>query len=183
MADQIQRVAAEFIAEVCPHCALCCNGVLFKDVELQPGDDGANLKSLGLPVTGKRVAKFPQPCAALVGCHCRVYANRPVRCREFDCALLQSVAEGKTTVVGALRVIRDAQKRAEKVRRLLHTCGDDAELLALSLRFRRTKRRLESSPFSEEAADAYSELTLAVHDLNLLLHEKFYPAPEDPAER
>ena len=183
MADQIHRVAAELIAELCLHCALCCNGVLFKDVELQRGDDGANLKSLGLPVTGKRVAKFPQPCAALGGCQCRVYASRPVRCRDFDCALLRSVAEGRTTVAGALRVIRDAQKRAEKVRRLLRACGDDAELLALSLRFRRTKRRLESSPFSEEAAEAYSELTLAVHDLNLLLHEKFYPAPGDPAER
>ncbi len=183
MADQIQRVAAEFVAELCPHCALCCNGVLFKDVELQPGDDGTNLKSLGLPVTGKRVAKFPQPCAALVGCQCRVYANRPARCRDFDCALLRSVAEGKTTVTGALRVIRDAQKRAEKVRRLLRACGDDAELLALSLRFQRTKRRLESSPFSEGAADAYGELTLAVHNLNLLLHDKFYPAPGDPAAR
>ncbi len=115
---------AAVVAQLCPQCALCCNGVLFKDVELQPGDSAARLKTLGLPVSEKRVAKFPQPCAALEGCSCRVYADRPTRCRDFECASLKSVAVGKTGVAGALRVIRDAQKRAEKVRRLLRAPGD-----------------------------------------------------------
>lgn len=167
------------VAQLCPQCAMCCNGVLFKDVELQPGDDGAKLKALGLPISKSRVAKFPQPCVALAGCRCRIYAGRPVRCREFECALLKSLAAGETEAAAALRTVREAHGRAEKVRRLLREVGDHDEHVALSLRFKRTKRRFEASPFDEPATDKFGELTLAVHDLNLLLREKFHPHPAD----
>jgi hypothetical protein len=167
------------VAQLCPHCAMCCNGVLFKDVELQPGDSATKLKTLGLPFSSSRTPKFPQPCAALAGCMCRIYAARPARCREFECALLKSVAAGETETAAALRVIREARRQAERVRHLLREVGDHDEHVALSLRFQRTQRRFESSPFEEPAADKFGELTLAVHDLNLLLREKFYPNPAD----
>jgi hypothetical protein len=179
MAGQVQPVAAAFVEQLCPHCALCCNGVLFKDVELQPADPAAKLKSLGLPVSGARVAKFPQPCAALDGCVCRVYADRPVRCRQFDCALLQALAAGDTDVAAARRVIRRTRECAERVRRLLRAAGDSDEHRSLSLRFRRTQRRLESRHLDDDTAEIFGQLTLAVHDLNLLLRRHFYPAASD----
>jgi Fe-S-cluster containining protein len=170
------------VAQLCPHCALCCNGVLFKDVELQPGDNAATLKSLGLLFTkagSRRSAMsketFPQPCAALDGCRCRIYADRPARCREFECALLKAVVAGETEVNVALRVIRDARQRAEKVRALLREAGDTDEQRPFSLRFKRTRKRFESSLPDDAAAEMFSRLTLAVHDLNLLLQDKFYP--------
>lgn len=178
MALPPQPASAEAVAQLCPQCALCCNGVLFKDVELQSGDDAKRLKAQGLPFLKSRQLKFPQPCAALCSDHsCRIYAERPVRCRQFECALLKSVSAGEIGVPAALRVIRDAQKRADKVRRLLIACGDKDETQALSLRFKRTQRRLETTAFGEEEADAFGELTLVVHDLNLLLRTKFYPTP------
>jgi hypothetical protein len=179
MPDPIKHVHANFVAQLCPQCALCCNGVLFKDVELQLGDDGAKLKVLGLPISNSRIARFPQPCAALDGCTCRVYAHRPVRCRDFDCALLQSLAMGGTEAPAALRVVRQARERAEKVRRLLRELGDTDELVALSLRFRRTQRRLESLQWADDTAEIFGQLTLAVHDLNLMLRRHFYPAATD----
>lgn len=161
---------------------MCCNGVLFKDVELQPGDDAAKLESLGLPISGikRRKAegakyKFPQPCAALDGCRCRVYTDRPARCQQFECALLQSVQAGETEMAVALRVIRNARQRADRVLALLREIGGVDETLALSLRFKRTKKRFEASPPDDARADTFSRLTLAVHDLNLILREKFYP--------
>ena len=172
-------VAAETVAQLCTQCAMCCNGVLFKDVELQPADNPARLKTLGLPLAKAGKLKFPQPCGALCGNHCRIYADRPARCMEFDCALLKSVAAGETDPARALRFIREAQKRAARVRRLLRACGDVDESRALSLRFKRTRRRMESASPGEEAADTFGELTLAVHDLNLLLREEFYPSPGD----
>jgi hypothetical protein len=47
--------------------------------------------------------------------------------------------------------------------------------MALSIRFRRTARRLEEVGLDAQAADTYGRLTLAMHDLNLLLSEAFYP--------
>lgn len=163
------------VAQLCPQCAMCCNGVLFKDVELQRGDSATKLRKLGLTVSNARIQKFPQPCAALNGCRCQIYADRPKRCRDFECALLKSVAAGETNVPAALRTIRKTQQQAEKVKRLLRESGDTNETLALSLRFKRTQRRVETSPLSEEQADAFGSLTLAVHDLNLLLGQHFYP--------
>jgi len=169
----------EAVAQLCPQCAMCCNGVLFKDVELQPGDDAAKLKRLGLAFAKSRKQRFPQPCAGLECRACRIYADRPTRCREFECALLKSVAAGEMETSRALRVIRDAQKRAERVKQLLHELGDEENSRALSLRFKRMQRRFESMPFEAAMTDKFGELTLAVHDLNLVLRTKFYPASGD----
>lgn len=171
---------ADPASSLCLACGLCCNGVLFKDVELQPGDDAGQLQSLGLPVTiprsARRAPRFPQPCAALgADCRCQIYAERPARCRQFECSLLQLVTQGKMEMPAALRTIRQTRQRAERVRGLLRSLGDQNESLALSLRFQRLKRRLESSRLDEATADAYGELTLAVHDLNVILRAKFYP--------
>jgi Fe-S-cluster containining protein len=156
--------------------------VLFKDVELQPGDDAKKLEALGLPVKVSssefRVSRFPQPCAALDGCNCRIYADRPARCRQFECALLKAVAAGEVGVASALQTIREARRRAEKVEKLLRKLGDEKESLALSVRFKRVRKKFEASPLDKDAAEIFSRLTLAMHDLNLLLHAKFYPSPE-----
>jgi hypothetical protein len=169
----------EAIAQLCPKCGMCCNGVLFKDVELQSADDAQEVRNLGIPVSQTRVAKFPQPCAALEGCRCRIYGDRPARCRQFECALLKAVVVGETDVLSALRTIRETQRRAEKAMKLLREVGDTDESVALSLRFKRTKRRLESSEIDEATAHRFGELTLKIHDLNLLLRGKFYPSPGD----
>jgi Fe-S-cluster containining protein len=167
------------IEELCPVCGLCCNGVIFANLALQPSDGVARLRSLGLPVCNPHSALRPphlaQPCAAFDGCRCRVYADRPKYCRQFECVLFQSVKAGHTEPAAALRIIRTARARADKVLRLLRALGDADEHLSLSARFRRTGKRLQEQALDEETADTYGQLTLAVHDLNLLLGDAFYP--------
>jgi uncharacterized protein len=165
--------------QLCPACGLCCNGVIFANVGLRPADDAARLRLLGLPVCTPDSKLQPphlnQPCAAFDGCRCRVYADRPQYCRQFECVLLKSVKAGRTEPAAALRIIRTARDRADKVRLLLCALGDADEQLPLSARFRRASKRLKESELDEETADLYSQLTLAVHDLNLLLGDAFYP--------
>ena len=153
--------------------------MIFADVRLQPDDDAARLRSAGLPVSNPRSARrpprFTQPCAALEAGACRVYAKRPKHCRTFECVLFKSVQAGRTEPEAALRLVRAAHSRAEKVRRLLRAVGDEAESVALSVRFRRTGRRLERAEVDDSTAETYAQLTLAVHDLNLLVGKTFYP--------
>ena len=178
---------------ICLSCGLCCDGTIFGDVKLVPGDDAGSLMSLGLRVLGsssKRpgaavpanpTLRFLQPCSALNGCRCRIYGSRPRHCRHFECILLKKVEENRITRSQALRVIRVARARAQKVRRFLRGLGDDDESAALADRFRRTTRRLERAKPQEKAAELYRQLTLAFHDLNLLIHEAFYIPPQtDP---
>jgi Fe-S-cluster containining protein len=162
--------------KLCLQCGLCCNGVIFADVRLQPCDDAARLQALGLHLENKRNScRFTQPCVAHDGCRCGVYAERPQYCREFECALLKSAQAGRIETASAVRIIRVARQRAERVRRLLRELGDTEETLALSKRFQRVRKRLEINGADEETADTFGELTLAVHGLNLLLSEAFYP--------
>ena len=167
------------ISELCPACGLCCNGVIFANVGLRPGDDATRLRALGLPVctppSKLRPPHLNQPCAAFDGCRCRVYADRPQYCREFECVLLKSVQAGHTEPAAALRIIRTARERADKVRLLFGALGDADDQLPLSARFRQMGKRLEERELDEETADTYAQLTLAVHDLNLLLSDAFYP--------
>jgi Fe-S-cluster containining protein len=179
--------SADASARLCLTCGLCCDGTLFADVELQSGDAAERLRALGQKLRrgkeaeGKAVLKFAQPCSALgADCRCAFYAERPARCREFDCALLRSVSAGERSADVALRRIREARKQRDAVQRALATLGDHDTALPLSKRFRSAKRALESGQPPAgltwaEAAEAYGELTLAVSALQFTLSRDFYP--------
>lgn len=175
---------------LCLACGLCCNGVLFKDVELQEADDPSRLSALGLPLRvrgGRRTARSgmpgapvvmscPQPCAALLGCRCSVYSERPSRCRQFDCALLLRMREGRIGEAEALRAVRETRRLTDTVLRLFRDLGDRRTSLALSLRFQRLRRQMEEGgTLDEDRAEVYATLTLAVHDLQRRLRQVFYP--------
>ncbi len=175
---------------LCFECGLCCNGVIFADVKLQPADDAGKLQSLGLPLLSAAARsknpgtnsksktanpKFRQPCPAFGDCRCQIYSDRPGYCREFDCLTLKQVKAGRLEMKAALTIIRTAVRRVETVKGLLRQLGDHDENVALGRRFRRVKRRLESGLPDEETADLFSRLSLAGQDLNLLFRSSFYP--------
>ncbi|MFO1478148.1 MAG: YkgJ family cysteine cluster protein [Verrucomicrobiota bacterium] len=163
---------------ICLKCGLCCNGVIFARGQLRPGDDAALLERIGLELAPQRRGggdrKFLQPCRALDGCRCRIYGQRPEYCRAFECLLLKGVLAGRVTTAAALRRIREARAAAAEVDRLLRVLGDEESSLALSLRFNRLRRRLERSRPGRESAAAFGDLTVAVHELNMILAESFY---------
>ncbi|MFN0068929.1 MAG: YkgJ family cysteine cluster protein [Limisphaerales bacterium] len=164
---------------LCLACGLCCDGTLFRDVELADAAEAALLERAGVPVRRTTTKlRVVQPCPALgADCRCGVYAGRPARCRQFDCALLLAVRDGGTAPHTALRIIGDTRRLAERVRRLLVVLGGRDECLPLSRRFAAVRRAFDTgrAPDEEEALETYAELTLAVQRLQLRLREKFYP--------
>ena len=165
--------------KLCLACGLCCDGTLFDNVQLGPGDDAKKIKALGLPVTVSRgrtpVTFFRQPCPALCADRtCQVYADRPGQCRAFECGVFKDAHAGRITFAAALRLVKQARLKADNIRRLLRALGDTDEHRSLGDRFRRTQRRLESGIADQAAGETFAELGLAVHQLNLLAHEKFY---------
>lgn len=178
------------VKELCLRCGICCDGTLFKDVELRPGDDTSALEHFGLKLSNRtpkktseggsprsrvQSSRFRQPCAALDGCVCRVYSERPAHCREFECGLLKAAVEGEIETAAALKLIRRTRKKADAARALLDEFGDSGAKECVSVRFRRVQRRLESGEVSQEEGSRFSRLTETVHELNLLLGAFFYP--------
>lgn len=179
---------------ICLKCGLCCNGVIFADIKLQAKDGIERLLSLGLHIKSSPAKssknglkclpslhasaprpKLLQPCTAFDGCRCRIYAERPLSCRQFECRLLQHLKSRDITRAQALGTIRLARRKVEKVLGLLRRLGDTDEQLALKTRFQRTTRRMEQAAPDKDTGRVYGQLTLSMHELNNVLSEFFYP--------
>ncbi|MBC2604763.1 YkgJ family cysteine cluster protein [Pelagicoccus albus] len=165
--------------KLCLACGLCCDGSLFDNVRLAADEDVAKLKSEGLPVKLSRakipVAFFTQPCRALNSdCVCQVYEARPMQCRSFECRVFKEAVAGQIDFDKAHRLVSKARKQCDRVRRLLRKLGEMDERRSIGLRIRRVQRLVEAGMLDSNAADAYAELGLAVHQLDLLAHKHFY---------
>jgi Fe-S-cluster containining protein len=162
------------VEQLCPQCGLCCNGVLFADVELQKGDDVGRLIDLGMSLKKKGIKRaFVQPCSCFDGKFCRIYKDRPKRCRTFECGLLKRVQAGEMKTDDALKRIAAAQKLVVNVRRLLSRLGDKDESSALTTRYARMMRAPMDLTAGAGEAGLRGKLLLAVNDLMRVLQRDF----------
>ncbi len=169
--------------QLCLACGLCCDGTLFDGVQLERGDSARKLNALGLPVTTYRgripISRFSQPCAALCEDRsCRLYANRPGQCRSFECKLFKQTRAGEVELGAALRLVAKTRRLADRARRLLQRLGDTEQHRSLGERFHRMDDRLRADPSDAEALARFADLSLTIHRLKLLAHERFYTRPE-----
>ena len=163
---------------LCTRCGLCCDGTLFADVELVGEAETARLEIMGLEIedSGTGAGLLSQPCAALKGTRCGIYAHRPKCCRTFECQLLQDAERGAVGVGEAIEVIAEAQKRIRRVRELLAECGQGDTRLPL-------KERCAEALAGE--ADATGEvkrkraaLDAAMSDVETMITERFLGSGE-----
>ncbi len=163
------------VFQLCPNCGLCCNGVLFADAELQKSDDVKRLAELGLPVErkGRRKLAFAQPCTCFDGRLCNVYADRPKRCRTFECGLLKRVQAGKMDAGAALKIISKTKQQVENVRGRLRQLGQMDEQLALIKRYSQTMEAPIDLSEPESNSERRGELMLAVDELMRQLQDNF----------
>lgn len=166
--------SAEAIARLCPACGLCCNGVLFGDVEIQKSDDAEALTKHGLKLFRKgRTRAFAQPCACLVKGLCRIYADRPQRCATFDCGLLKRVQARKTTPTLALKKIAEAKRRSTEVLKLVQLLGHTDESLPLNQRYAAIMAEPIDMAADEAAIERRGALMMAVSRLVEILEHDF----------
>lgn len=163
------------IDQLCPNCGLCCDGVLFADVELRAGDDAARLAQLGLAVAkkGRRKLAFAQPCACFDGKYCEVYRERPGQCRLFECGLLKKVNAGKMKVESAVKTISEAKTLAEQVRALLRAFGKSPDRQAMSHCYSDAMSSPIDLSSGENSMERHAELMRAFGGLMRLLEKDF----------
>jgi len=117
---------------LCTRCGLCCDGTLFADVELASRAEATRLDGLGLEIeSDDETPLLVQPCAALRGRRCSIYAHRPGCCRTFECKLLQDVRRGAVSVERAGEHIAETLESIREMRQLLVQIGPSDERLPL----------------------------------------------------
>ena len=167
---------------LCQACGLCCNGVLFHTVRLQPADSAKALAALGLRLKRKKHAHYIlQPCPAWRDCQCSIYTARPERCRLFECRQLQRLAAGETTETDALATIRDVQTRVAHLETLLARAGRTDPKRPLAKRCEKILAE-PLNPTSDPVALALrADLTRAQQELNAILDTDFRLIPLGPS--
>ncbi len=166
--------ASEPVAQLCPACGLCCNGVLFGDVELQRGDDARLLAQLDVSLFRKgRKNAFSQPCSCFDGKLCCIYSNRPTQCRTFECGLLKRVTAGDLTTGAALKTIAAARRSAEAVLKLIRELGNVEETKPLNQRYAAVAAQPIDLAAGEAEVERRGELMMAVAKLVETLERNF----------
>jgi len=169
-----KNLSTNFVSQLCQNCGLCCNGVLFADVQLRKGDDIQRLAELGLSLVKKgRQRAFAQPCACFDGRLCRIYNGRPKRCRKFECGLLKRVQAGELEADVALKTIAQARRQVEQVCKLLRRTGSDDERLALSQRDVRAMSEPVDLSGGKASAGLPGKLMATYRDLMQMLQGDF----------
>jgi len=173
------RIAKPESAErLCAACGMCCNGVLFHGMAVQPGDSLRALAAKGLRAKRRDgELQFQQPCPAHDGNCCRIYAERPQRCRAFACRQLEGVFNGEILESAAMEKIHEARRRTDRVRELLEMLGDDRKTRPLATRCAGVfTPPLDPSPHAEALR---AELRGAMTALEAMLAKDFRTGPAE----
>lgn len=169
-------------SRLCQECGLCCNGVLFHTVRLQPSDSPRDLSGLGIKIKRKRGQDFfSQPCSAFLEMQCGIYAQRPSRCRLFECRQLKGVQSGTITVDSAMERIHNVQERVAILEELSLRADGKPRKGPLSKRCETALAEPIDASTHAELAAKQRELARGLQDLEDILDAHFRLAPEDPA--
>lgn len=161
-------------ARLCAACGMCCNGVLFHTVRILPEDSVGELSARGLKLKRKRKERWLlQPCPAHESNGCSIYAQRPQRCRRFECRQLQRVALGEISEAGALVQIEDVKRRVAAIELLLEQSGKTDPKRPLSKRFDKICAEPVDASLGPEAIGRREKLTAAMRELDSILDREF----------
>jgi uncharacterized protein len=153
------------LSTLCLECGLCCDGTLFRHVEISPGERDELIR-LGIGVGVKRWHEVMWlPCGKLEGKCCSIYEARPGGCRRFVCALGKRLVSKEVTLEEARAHVVDMHGRLEALRAVLPP-GEDG----LVLRNARAHVDSTTSQVTEEQLAAFKR----VEDLR---YEVFMPPP------
>ncbi len=161
---------------LCTRCGLCCDGCLFADVELASCDEALTLEVMGLEIEddeGDVGGLLLQPCRALKGKRCSIYAHRPDCCRTFECRLLQQVRRGVVGLDQAQAKIAEALDRIKSVRDLVVQLGPGNEQLPLKERCAEARELSEHRATEPQTNRKRVELQAAMTSVERLIQETF----------
>lgn len=131
------------------------------------------MEELGTAIEFKEeLGSFSQPCPHLEGTRCSVYADRPGRCRQFECELLKSVRRGDQPVESAKKIIEETREAAT-----LLTCqlnGLDGGQNTRPVAHRCDEVMDHPTDKTDEWWQTYAEFNLQVRKVQALLKAHFY---------
>ncbi len=168
---------------LCTRCGLCCDGSLFADVELASRAEADGLELMGLEIEDRDThgALLVQPCRALRGRRCSIYAHRPACCRTFECRLLQDARRGAVSEQRAVDRIEATQRQIARVMGLVAQLGQPVG--HLPLRERCAEALAQERHADPEVNRRHRELEAAMAELTESIEKTFLAGVVGPRAR
>jgi len=156
---------------ICLACGLCCDGTLIGFVELED-KEVTRLKST-MPI--EEVAGngfFLHPCSKFCN-GCKIYEDRPKKCDEFKCGLLNAVTQKELDFNTALEAIAEVKERKATIQDKLTQL--DLKLKSESFYFKtvEVKKVLQKLKSEDNALALHFELILDLEAMDSILLSKF----------
>jgi len=172
---------------------MCCNGVMFHTVELQPTDSPRQIAALGVKLKHKAgKICIQQPCPAFVSkvvagensirkgeplssldSYCSIYTARPERCQLFECRQLSGVKTGAIPLGDAMERIRIARELVAKESQLFEQLGETSFAKPRGKRFNNIMGDLPGEETPPEVLALRAALVAITEELDALLDESF----------
>ena len=164
------------MTSICVGCGMCCDGTMYKSVDVGEGDQRDLLDTAGLVFTQEGDAtRFAQPCPAFGGGRCSIYEGRPGVCRNYRCLLLRRHDAGEVSYDDAAALIARTAALRDRVRSSLAAYVDTTEILSLDGMYRLMLAKLDAQPDQAAHRRQHAELLLEVGALRVILAREFEP--------
>ena len=153
-------------------CGLCCDGTFYGSVVIADGEK-VRLDRVGLRIVRddeSGATTMAQPCSALRGCLCAVYAERPTACAAYQCSLRKKVGAGDGTLDDALANVKKMRELLSAIR-VAFDCPESMSIWERILAMEEPKTPEEASA----ASLRYGEAIAAVGELLALGRAAFEP--------
>ena len=160
--------------DLCRRCGFCCDGTIFKKVELDAQDDAGKLSLFQITsVEGEWY--FPQPCFVFDQMKgCRIYHIRPAKCRKFSCKLLSQLKNQELTFQKAIDL-------TERTRHLKDALFKEVRKHRIDKKFLLNTRvlvdHIESDLPSRDTKRDYRDVRLRCADFSGYLRDYFLKGP------
>jgi Fe-S-cluster containining protein len=161
---------------LCLACGLCCNGVLYSQVNVEP-EHVPLVSTLGLTVEefDDHSVGFRQPCVLYQQNRCSAYPHHPPACKAYRCALLRKYEAGDATLDDGLAIVNQVKellKGDDDDRHPTGDCSRDSLRRELAQSWDSERGLLGSGALRE----ANAALVLRAATLDVLLQRHFWLA-------
>ena len=173
---------------LCVGCGMCCDGTMYRTVDVGADDRIEILEAAGLVFsTTDDVTSFRQPCSAFGDGCCSAYDIRPSVCRSYRCLLLRRFEAGEVSREAARALIARTVDMRDRVRSGLTAYLGTEDRSTLDGLYRLMIAKFEAAPEPAAARREQSDLLLTVAALRVVLAREFEPRDSkshqpDPAE-
>ena len=164
------------MTSLCVGCGICCDGTMYKSVDLYKNDRPDLLEEAGLVLSNDGAFDFFRlPCTSFAAGCCKIYEIRPTVCAEYRCLLLRRLEAGEIPYADALALVEKTTAIRDRVRSGLNAYLETDDRVPLSELYRRMLAKLDSADDPAAARREQRELLFDVVALRVILARDFEP--------